>query len=48
MYRLIALLLSLFAAAPAAAKWREASSRHFVIYSEESADSLRCMRYASS
>ncbi len=41
MYRLIALLLSLFAAAPAAAKWREASSRHFVIYSEESADSLR-------
>ncbi len=41
MYRLFALLLALFAAAPAAAKWREASSRHFVIYSEESADSLR-------
>ena len=28
-------------ATPAAAKWREASSDHFVIYSEESADSLR-------
>ena len=27
--------------APAAAAWREASSDHFVIYSEESADSLR-------
>ncbi len=38
---LIALLLAAFAPAPALAKWREASSTHFVIYSEESPDSLR-------
>ena len=37
----LALLLAAFAPAPALAKWREASSTHFVIYSEESADSLR-------
>lgn len=38
---IIALLFALAAPAAAEAKWREASSTHFVIYSEESPESLR-------
>ena len=41
-FRAIALLLGLsLPVAPALAEWREASSRHFVVYSEGSAQSLR-------
>jgi tetratricopeptide (TPR) repeat protein len=41
LIRIAALLLAAGAPAAAQAKWREASSTHFVIYSEESAESLR-------
>ena len=38
---LLGMLASLAVAAPSDAKWREASTDHFVIYSEESEESLR-------
>ncbi|HEY0112066.1 MAG TPA: hypothetical protein VGB59_02820 [Allosphingosinicella sp.] len=41
MGRYIVILLSLLFAAPAAAEWREASSRHFIVYSEGSEESVR-------
>ena len=42
MIRLLtAAFLALAAAAPAEAAWREASSKHFVVYSEQSAEALR-------
>lgn len=41
LMRAAVLLMALALASPALAKWREASSRHFVIYSEDSADDLR-------
>lgn len=39
--RLLLAMIALFAAAPAGAAWREASSDHFVIYSEDSEAALR-------
>lgn len=41
MLRFTLALLVMALPAAAAAKWREASSRHFIIYSEESEESLR-------